>query len=116
MSKRTREERMLFRVTPEEKKLIKQKMENAGVNCFSKYARAMMIEGEVKVISPFEAESIKKLLGEYGRVGNNINQIVRVANSSSSVYRQELEEILAEKQVISSCFRQVLKIYQDGTN
>ena len=116
MSKRTREIRKVFRITPEEEKQIELNMEHAGLNCFSKYAREMLIKGEVKVISQFEAESIKKLLSEYGRVGTNINQIARVANSSRKVYRKELEELLTEKQIISDCFREVLRIHQDGAN
>jgi len=116
MPNRKREVRKAFRVTPEEEKLLALKMDRAGFNCFSKYARDMLTNGEVNVVSHFEKESIKLLLIEYRRVGNNINQIAKVANSSGKVFRSELEEVLKAKQLISNLLRELLKIHQSGSN
>ena len=116
MPNRKREVRKVFRVTPEEEKLLALNMDKAGFNCFSKYAREMLMNGEINVVSHFEKESIKLLLIEYRRVGNNINQIAKVANSSGKVFRSELEAMLKEKQLISNLLRELLKIHQSGSN
>jgi len=114
MPNRKREVRKVFRVTPEEEKLLGLNMDRAGFKCFSKYAREMLINGEINVVSNFEKESIKLLLTEYRRVGNNINQITKVANSSGKVLRSELGEVLAEKQLISNYLRELLKVHQSS--
>ena len=116
MPNRKREIRKVFRITPEEERLLVLSMDKTGVKCFSKYARKMLINGEINVVSHFEKESIKLLLTEYRRVGNNINQIARVANSSGKVLRSELEEVLKAKQLISNLLRELLKLHQSGSN
>ena len=116
MPNRKREVRKVFRVTPEEEKLLALNMDRAGFNCFSKYTRDMLINGEINVVSHFEKEGIKLLLTEYRRVGNNINQIAKVANSSGKVFRSELEEVLNAKQLISNLLRELLRVHQSGVN
>jgi len=114
MPNRKREVRKVFRVTSEEEKLLGLNMDRTGFKCFSKYAREMLINGEINVVSHFEKESIKLLLTEYRRVGNNINQIAKVANSSGKVFRSELEAMLTEKQLISNLLRELLRVHQSG--
>jgi len=116
MPNRKREVRKVFRVTPEEEKLLGLNMDKAGFKCFSKYAREMLINGEINVVSHFEKASIEFLLIEYRRVGNNINQIAKVANSSGKVLYRELEEVLIEKRILSNLLRELLNVHQSGVS
>ena len=79
---------------------INKKMKAAELTCFSFYAREMLTKGEVKVISKFDAEVVKRLLGVMGqnakdinKIGSNINQIAKVANSTSKVFIFEVEAV-----------------------
>ena len=40
--------------------------------------------------------AVGKLTAEYGRIGNNLNQIAKVANESGSVYQKDIEDLQEE--------------------
>jgi len=106
---RHRRQVMNFRVTPDEREQIITNMTNAGMSDLSKYMRMMLIQGEVKVVSNFEMIAINKLLIELGRIGNNVNQIARVANSTSKVFKAELVELIEIQKTIDNHLRELLK-------
>lgn len=55
------------------------------------------------------AAVLARTLGELGRVGGNLNQLVRLANSGRIVGRDdELSRILAEVDVVRSRLRELL--------
>jgi len=103
---------MNFRVTPDEREQIVANMTKAGMSDLSKYMRMMLIHGEVNVISKFEVIAINKLLIELGCIGNNVNQIARVANSTSKVFKAELVELIEMQKSIDSHLRDMLKHHQ----
>ena len=72
----------------------------------------MLINGEVNVTPSVELDLLKKLISEYSRVGNNINQIAKIANSSRRVFKVELEEIQEEQQSITKLLRKILQNQQ----
>jgi len=106
---RHRRQVMNFRVTADEREQIVANMTKAGMNDLSKYMRMMLIQGEVNVISNFEVIAINKLLIELGRIGNNVNQIARVANSTSKVFKAELVELIEMQKTIDNHLRELLK-------
>lgn len=87
MANRTRTQRLVIDVTPEEHDLIKQKMEQIGTDNFSAYARKVLIDGYVV---KQDHKAFKELTTELSRIGNNINQIARKANASSYVNKEEI--------------------------
>lgn len=109
---RHRRQVMNFRVTVGEREQIVVNMTKSGMSDLSKYMRMMLINGEVNVISNFEIAAINKLLVELGRIGNNVNQIARIANSTSKVFKAELVELNELQKSIDSHLREMLKHHQ----
>jgi len=107
-----RQRKFDFRVNDSEYEKIKHDMEKLGLKDFSKYFRMMLMNGEVKVVCNFEVEAINKLVMELSRVGNNVNQIARIANATSKVFKSELAELLEIEKMIDINLREILKTYQ----
>jgi hypothetical protein len=89
MQNRTRNEQLIVRVSPEEKKLIQKKMSQYHTNNFSRYARKMLIDGYVIHL---DLSEFQKLSSEVNAVGTNINQIAKVANATGRVYESDIAE------------------------
>jgi len=102
---------MNFRVTADEREQIVGNMTKAGMSDLSKYMRMMLIYGEINVVSNFEVAAINKLLVDLSRIGNNVNQIARVANSTSKVFKAELVELIELEKSINHHLREILKLH-----
>jgi len=89
MQNRTRNEQLIVRVSPEEKQLIQKKMEQYRTKNFSRYARKMLIDGYVIHL---DLSDFQKLSAEVNAVGNNINQIAKIANTTGTVFEKDIAE------------------------
>ena len=78
MSNRKRNIQILFCVTPEEKKLIRQKMILSKTRNMGAYLRKMAIDG---YIINTDTAPIKQVYEEMHKIGVNINQIARSVNA-----------------------------------
>ena len=86
MSNRKRNIQILFCVTPEEKKLIRQKMILSKTRNMGAYLRKMAIDG---YIINTDTTPIKQVYEEMHKIGVNINQIAKKVNTtgdSTDVY------------------------------
>lgn len=90
MVNRNRDIQKIIRLTAEEDKFIRKKVEQSPFNNFQNFARIMLITGEVKMIDYSE---LKKLNGQINRVGNNINQIVKLAHYFDEISNKDIQEI-----------------------
>jgi len=54
------------------------------------YIRNIAVRGEIK---SYDMKQFNHLIMSFNRIGNEINQIVKVANSTKSVYQQDLEDM-----------------------
>lgn len=90
MVNRNRDIQKIIRLTAEEDKFIRKKVEQSPFNNFQNFARIMLITGEVKMIDYSE---LKKLNGQINRVGNNINQIVKLAHYFDEISNEDIQEI-----------------------
>lgn len=68
------------------------------------YVRRMAVKGEVKI---YELKELSALKRAFLSIGNNVNQIAEVANSSGSVYQKDIEDLQKEFKY----FRSVMKNY-----
>lgn len=68
------------------------------------YIRRMSVKGEIKYYELKELASLKR---SFLSIGNNLNQIAAVANSSGSVYQKDIEDLQKEFKY----FRDVMKNY-----
>lgn len=95
-----------FKVSDQERKLIKQKMALAGVHNMSAYIRKMCIDGYTINLQIPELAECAKLLSY---TSNNVNQIARRVNSGGGVYPDEVDEINAKLAEVSGLFGNILE-------
>ena len=90
MTNRTRKIVLRVPVTPEERELIRQKMDLLHTRNFSAYARKMLIDGYVVHI---DTTDIRAQTAELQKIGVNVNQITRRLNSMGPLYTQDVADI-----------------------
>ena len=93
MKKRKRPERVVFYVTPEEKELIHEKMDQLGTGNMGAYLRKIAIDGYVVNLDLPELREMVSLLR---RSSNNLNQLTRRVHETGRVYDADLESLRME--------------------
>ena len=95
--KRQRNKRCTFRLFDDEFNKIAAKADNCGLS-FGAFLRAAALNGDPGVRAqrrpPADHKALRKLLGEVGRMGNNINQIARALNSGEKAKLPSLDDAL----------------------
>ena len=79
-----------IRLKSSEYKLIKARMEEAGVQNMSAYMRKMAIDGYVVKLDLSDIKEAVRLL-RYS--SNNLNQYAKKANENGSIYRSDIEDL-----------------------
>lgn len=102
MAIETRTTCLLIRVTEEEKKLIRERVNQAGLTNLSEYARQMLLNGQVV---KKEFRELKGLAAQIGRIGGNVNQIAKRANESRNVTQEDIDEVMF-------CLRKILRVLE----
>ncbi len=82
---------IIIRVTKKEKNILISRARTAGLT-LSKYI--LTLSEKKRIINP---EPIVRLIIEVNRIGNNINQVARVANTNKNISQKQIEII--EKQM-----------------
>ncbi|HAC0715856.1 TPA_asm: plasmid mobilization relaxosome protein MobC [Listeria monocytogenes] len=90
MANRNRNIDIKFRVTEEEKAFIEMKMKEAGIMNREAYLRKMAIDGAIIVSNYNET---KKLTLELNKIGTNINQMARIANTHKNISQDDIQKI-----------------------
>lgn len=88
--KRQRGVQLKFRVTPEERDLIEQKMALLGTSNMAAYLRKMAIDGYVVNLELPELSAMVSLLR---RSSNNLNQLTRRVHETGRFYDADLEDL-----------------------
>ena len=91
-----------FRMTPEEKKKLLAKAEEAHMS-LSGYIISLSQSKRVVL-----KDEIGKLTVEISRIGNNINQIARVGNSQKYVYKAQLKYISDQLSQVEELLKKIL--------
>ena len=87
---REREVQLKFRVTPEERALIEQKMEQLGTTNMAAYLRKMAVDGYVVNL---ELPELREMVSLLRRSSNNLNQLTRRVHETGRFYDADLEEL-----------------------
>ena len=103
--KREREVQLKFRVTPEERQIIEQKMALLGTANMAAYLRKMAIDGYVVNLEIPELTKCVKLL-HY--ISNNVNQMARHMNSGGAFYPDEAHDICVKQDKTIQLFGEIL--------
>lgn len=90
MAKRKRNVQILFWVTPEEKKMIRKKMILSKTANMGAYLRKMAIDG---IIVNTDTTYLEKQFYEMHKIGVNVNQLARLANSTGAITPEEMKEL-----------------------
>ena len=105
MAKRKREIVLRFRVTPEERGMIEEKMTQLGTENMAAYLRKMAIDG---YIVKLDLPELKELVSLLRRTGNNLNQIAKRVNETSRIYAADIECLLENQEKLWSMAKEIL--------
>lgn len=78
------------RFSPEEMRLVQEKMRQLGTSNFSAFMRKMAIDGYVVRL---ELPELKELVSLLRHSSNNLNQLTRRVHESGRIYDADLEDI-----------------------
>lgn len=78
------------RFSPEEMRLVQEKMRQLGTSNFSAFIRKMAIDGYVIKL---ELPELKELVSLLRYSGNNLNQLTKRVHESGRFYDADLEEL-----------------------
>ena len=105
MANRQRNIQLKIWVNEEERKLIEQKMAQLPTSQLGAYMRKMAIDGYIIYT---DIKNIKQYIGELQAIGKNINQIAKRVNSTTNIYKEDIEEIKARLDEIWQLQRYIL--------
>jgi len=91
--KRARTSHLTIRLTPDERATIDDAADRAGLTAGSYARQAVMGAPAPRQVRrpPVERKELARLLGEVGKIGSNLNQLARAANSGVLVYTGEID-------------------------
>ena len=114
-----REHRVTIRLTDIEFSIIENAAEQAEMS-ISEYMRTQTMEGNVTARFEIVADvkEIKKLIGELGKIGSNLNQIARYFNQGGIISSEMRNEIRKSLRDIYEMKYKVMKMAGDfrGSN
>lgn len=90
MKNRVRNERLEIRLTEKERDLFEEKMRKANCKTMSHFIRKCVLEKEINVV---DLDPFRDLQWEISKVGNNINQIAKVANTNAVIYKNDIKKM-----------------------
>ena len=108
MTKRSRNKKINFWVTEEEKNMIDGHIKSLGYQNRSAFLRSVVFE---TTLIKTDLEPIKKLASEINAIGNNVNQIARKANQENTVDEKAIVEILQKQKEIEKLTLMLIDIF-----
>ena len=105
MANRKRNIQLKFRVTPEERALIEEKMDELGTQNMAAFLRKMALDGYAVRLDLPELQKILSLL-RYS--SNNLNQLTRRVHETGRVYAADLEDIRQKQEQIWQALNGIL--------
>ena len=103
--KRKRDIQVNFRVSPEELKLIEQKMSQFGTKNREAYLRKMALDGYVVQL---DLPELKELVSLMRYSSNNLNQLTRKVHETGRIYDADLEDITQRQEQLWEGVREIL--------
>ena len=114
-----REHRVTIRLTDTEFSIIENAAEQAEMS-ISEYMRTQTMQGQVNARFEIVADvaEIKKLIGEFGKIGSNLNQIALYFNQGGIISTEMKNEIRKSLRDIYEMKYEVMKMAGDfhGSN
>ena len=105
MAKRKREIMLRFRVTPEERSMIENRMKQLGTTNMAAYLRKIAIDGYVEKL---DLQELREMVSLLRRTNKNVTQIARRANETGRVYDADIGSILEKPERLWSAANEIL--------
>ena len=105
MANRERNIQLKFRVTPEERALIEEKMDELGTQNMAAFLRKMALDGYAVRLDLPELQKILSLLRSSS---NNLNQLTRRVHETGRIYAADLEDIRQKQEQIWQALNGIL--------
>ena len=96
---RKRNFQIKFYVDEEELAFIKYKMTKAGIKNQSEYLRQMAVYGKTVYL---DFSDLRPIYNEINKIGVNLNQVARIANTTGTLYRNDIADLRDKFQTIIS--------------
>jgi uncharacterized protein (DUF1778 family) len=96
---------MTFRVTEEERDLIRKAMKLAGMKNFRAYLLKMAVNGRIVRV---EMDSVREMNRLLSNATNNINQIAKRVNETHKIYAADFSDIQARQEEIWTQQKEIL--------
>lgn len=103
---REKTEMLHFRVSPKELERINQKREEIGIRNMGAFLRKMAMDGYCVNLDLTDVSQVSSLLR---RCSNNLNQYVKKANETGSIYAVDIQDLQVRLDEIREMQRQILK-------
>lgn len=104
--KRRRPIEKRIRFNSEEWNYLIKKIERSPFNNFQNFARILLIQGEIRYV---DFSDLRRLVSAVNRVGNNINQIARLANQFQEISQNDIENLTEEVSSLKRLVEETLK-------
>lgn len=88
---RVRQKQRILRLTEEENELLKKRINDSPYDNFQNYARHMLLAGSIHYVDYSELQQLK---WEVNKIGNNINQMAKLANQFEEISQEDIEDLL----------------------
>lgn len=105
MANLQRQVQLKFRVTPEERALIEQKMAQFGTTNMAAYLRKMAIDGFVVNL---ELPELGELVSLLRRSSNNLNQLTRRVHETGRVYDADMDDLRQSQERLWDAAQKIL--------
>ncbi len=105
MANLQRQVQLKFRVTPEERALIEQKMAQFGTTNMAAYLRKMAIDGFVVNL---ELPELGELVSLLRRSSNNLNQLTRRVHETGRIYDADMEDLRQSQERLWDAAQKIL--------
>ena len=88
---RVRQKQRILRLTEEENELLKKRIKDSPYDNFQNYARHMLLAGAINYVDYSELQHLK---WEVNKIGNNINQMAKLANQFEEISQDDIDDLL----------------------
>ena len=97
--------RISVRLTEEEHRILKEKMDRIGVTNQEAFIRKMILDG---LVIRLELPELRELISLLRYSSNNINQIAKHLNESGRVYQTDLDDIKVNQEKLWSMANEIM--------
>lgn len=117
MQNRTRNRQLNLKFTEEEFNFITKKKETAKVQNYTDFIMKIATQSQLVII---DTKPLLEVAYEVNKIGVNVNQMAKVANTSGSIYKSEFENLKRSiddlEEIVQQCFDIFVKTEKSGFN